>query len=274
MSQYELIAFDMDGTLLNSQKEITPRTLAALKKAAAAGKQIALSTGRCRPELTAYTELVPGIRYFICTSGALVYDVHEQKEIYKKPLEPELVRRLLEISKEEDLMVHLLDAESIVQTDQFESMGNYGMGVYKPMYERVVTVWDDLYEAYCAAPFPVEKVNFYHRDPEARERTKERIREAGLPVIMVNAEKGSLELSAEGVDKGAGLQKLCEYLKLPLDKTIAVGDADNDITILQKAGLAAAMGNALPNIKKLADVQVSDCDHDGCAEVIEKYLLA
>ena len=274
MSQYELIAFDMDGTLLNSQKEITPRTLAALKKAAAAGKQIALSTGRCRPELTAYTALVPGIRYFICTSGALVYDVHEQKEIYKKPLEPELVRRLLEISKEEDLMVHLLDAESIVQTDRFESMGNYGMGVYKPMYERVVTVWDDLYEAYCAAPFPVEKVNFYHRDPEARERTKERIREAGLPVIMVNAEKGSLELSAEGVDKGAGLQKLCEYLKLPLDKTIAVGDADNDITILQKAGLAAAMGNALPNIKKLADVQVSDCDHDGCAEVIEKYLLA
>ena len=274
MSQYELIAFDMDGTLLNSQKEITPRTLAALKKAAAAGKQIALSTGRCRPELTAYTALGPGIRYFICTSGALVYDVHEQKEIYKKPLEPELVRRLLEISKEEDLMVHLLDAESIVQTDQFESMGNYGMGVYKPMYERVVTVWDDLYEAYCAAPFPVEKVNFYHRDPEARERTKERLREAGLPVIMVNAEKGSLELSAEGVDKGAGLQKLCEYLKLPLDKTIAVGDADNDITILQKAGLAAAMGNALPNIKKLADVQVSDCDHDGCAEVIEKYLLA
>ena len=274
MSQYELIAFDMDGTLLNSQKEITPRTLAALKKAAAAGKQIALSTGRCRPELTAYTALVPGIRYFICTSGALVYDVHEQKEIYKKPLEPELVRRLLEISKEEDLMVHLLDAESIVQTDRFESMGNYGMGVYKPMYERVVTVWDDLYEAYCAAPFPVEKVNFYHRDTEARERTKERLREAGLPVIMVNAEKGSLELSAEGVDKGAGLQKLCEYLKLPLDKTIAVGDADNDITILQKAGLAAAMGNALPNIKKLADVQVSDCDHDGCAEVIEKYLLA
>ena len=173
-----------------------------------------------------------------------------------------------------DEICGLLDAESIVQTDQFESMGNYGMGVYKPMYERVVTVWDDLYEAYCAAPFPVEKVNFYHRDPEARERTKERLREAGLPVIMVNAEKGSLELSAEGVDKGAGLQKLCEYLKLPLDKTIAVGDADNDITILQKAGLAAAMGNALPNIKKLADVQVSDCDHDGCAEVIEKYLLA
>ncbi len=274
MSQYELIAFDMDGTLLNSQKEITPRTLAALKKAAAAGKQIALSTGRCRPELTDYTELVPGIRYFICTSGALVYDVHGKKEIYKKPLEPELVKSLLKISKEEGAMMHLLDAASIVQMDQFQNMEQYGMGVYKPMYERVVTAWDDLYEAYSAAPFPVEKVNFYHRDTEARERTKERIRKAGLPVLMVNAEKGSLELSAEGVDKGAGLQKLCEYLKLPLDKTIAVGDADNDITILQKAGLAAAMGNALPNIKKLADVQVSDCDHDGCAEVIEKYLLA
>ena len=81
MSQYELIALDMDGTLLNSRKEITPVTLEALKRAVRAGKSIALSTGRCRPELTAYTSQVPGIHYLICTSGALVYDIWEQKEI-------------------------------------------------------------------------------------------------------------------------------------------------------------------------------------------------
>lgn len=274
MSQYELIALDMDGTLLNSRKEITPVTLEALKRAVRAGKSIALSTGRCRPELTAYTSQVPGIRYLICTSGALVYDIWEQKEIYMRTLEPSLVKELLELSKQEGAMMHLLDRESIVQTDQFEHMERYGMGVYKPMYERVVTAWDDLYEAYCAAPFPVEKVNFYHTDLESRERTKERIRRAGLPVVMVNAESSSLEISASGVDKGEGLRKLCEYLKLPLERTIAVGDADNDITILKTAGLSAAMGNALPGIKALADVVAADCEHDGCAEIIENYLLA
>ena len=274
MSQYELIAFDMDGTLLNSRKEITPLTLAALNRAADAGKKIALSTGRCRPELDSYLSLIPKIRYLICTSGALVYDVYTQEEILKRSLEPSLVKELLKLAIKEGAMMHLLDRESIVQTDQFQHMERYGMGVYKPMYERVVTAWDNLYETYCASPFPVEKVNFYHTDLESRERTRRRIEEAGFPVILADAERGSLEISAAGVDKGSGLRKLCERLNIPVSRTIAAGDADNDISILKAAGLSVAMGNALPHIKELADVTVSDCDHDGCAEIIGSWLLA
>lgn len=274
MSQYELIAFDMDGTLLNSRKEITPLTLAALNRAADAGKKIALSTGRCRPELDSYLSLIPKIRYLICTSGALVYDVYTQEEILKRSLEPSLVKELLKLAIKEGAMMHLLDWESIVQTDQFQHMERYGMGVYKPMYERVVTSWDNLYETYCASPFPVEKVNFYHTDLESRERTRRRIEEAGFPVILADAERGSLEISAAGVDKGSGLRKLCERLNIPVSRTIAAGDADNDISILKAAGLSVAMGNALPHIKELADVTVSDCDHDGCAEIIDSWLLA
>ena len=249
MSQYELIAFDMDGTLLNSRKEITPLTLAALNRAADAGKKIALSTGRCRPELDSYLSLM------------------------KRSLEPSLVKELLKLAIKEGAMMHLLDRESIVQTDQFQHMEQYGMGVYKPMYERVVTAWDNLYETYCASPFPVEKVNFYHTDLESRERTRRRIEEAGFPVILADAERGSLEISAAGVDKGSGLRKLCERLNIPVSRTIAAGDADNDISILKAAGLSVAMGNALPHIKELADVTVSDCDHDGCAEIIDSWLL-
>ena len=274
MSQYELIAFDMDGTLQNSRKEITPLTLAALNRAADAGKKIALSTGRCRPELDSYLSLIPKIRYLICTSGALVYDVYTQEEILKRSLEPSLVKALLKLAIKEGAMMHLLDRESIVQTDQFQHMERYGMGVYKPMYERVVTAWDNLYETYCASPFPVEKVNFYHTDLESRERTRRRIEEAGFPVILADAERGSLEISAAGVDKGSGLRKLCERLNSPVSRTIAAGDADNDISILKAAGLSVAMGNALPHIKELADVTVSDCDHDGCAEIIDSWLLA
>ena len=70
-----------------------------------------------------------------------------------------------------------------------------------------------------------------------------------------------------------GLEKLCEYLDLPLKQTIAVGDADNDTMALKTAGLAVAMGNATGPIRELADVIVADCDHDGCAEAIDKYLL-
>ena len=72
MNQYQLIALDMDGTLLNSKKQLSERNRAALERAAAAGKQIALSTGRCRPELADYLAQIPGIRYLDCSSGALV----------------------------------------------------------------------------------------------------------------------------------------------------------------------------------------------------------
>lgn len=102
---------------------------------------------------------------------------------------------------------------------------------------------------------------------------KETIESMGLSVSAVYSEIASLELTAAGVNKGTGLVKLCEHLGISVDETIAVGDADNDIAILKTAGLAVAMGNAEEYVKALADVVVADCDHDGCAEAIEKYLL-
>ena len=90
---------------------------------------------------------------------------------------------------------------------------------------------------------------------------------------MVHAESSSLELTATGVDKGVGLTKLCEALGIPVSASIAVGDADNDLSVLRTAGLAVAMGNALDSVKAVSDVTVADCDHDGCAEAIYKYLL-
>ena len=69
------------------------------------------------------------------------------------------------------------------------------------------------------------------------------------------------------------LFRLCEHLGIEIDETIAVGDADNDLNILETAGLAIAVGNANEHVKAVAAVVVNDCDHDGCAEAIDKYLL-
>lgn len=75
---------------------------------------------------------------------------------------------------------------------------------------------------------------------------------------MANSEKNSLEISAKGIDKGIGLEQLCEFLDIPLSKTIVVGDADNDKGTMKKAGLSIAMANTNDDIKNLADVIVSD----------------
>ena len=274
MSQYQLIAFDMDGTLLNSNKQISPETLNAIKRATDAGKTVILCTGRNLAELNAFTEIIPGLRYLDCVSGACVYDLKEKKTLYSQALDPGIVKKLMEFGMEEGAMIHVLSERSIVQKDQQSHMADFHMGIYQTMFDQITDKLENIYNSFCEEPFPVLKLNLYHRDEASRARTVERIKAAGLETALALAESTSLECSAKGIDKGVGLKKLREHLGLPLEQTIAVGDADNDTMALKTAGLAVAMGNATEPIKALADVIVADCDHNGCAEAIDKYLLA
>lgn len=274
MNNYQLIAFDMDGTLLNSDKQISPETLNAIKRAGDAGKTVILCTGRNLAELNAFTEIIPGLRYLDCVSGACVYDLKEKKTLYSQALDPGIVKKLMEFALEEEAMIHVLSERSIVQRNQQSHMADFHMGIYQTMFDKITDKLENIYNSFCQEPFPVLKLNLYHKDEYSRARTVERIKAAGLETALALAESTSLECSAKGIDKGVGLKKLCEHLGLPLEQTIAVGDADNDTMALKTAGLSIAMGNATEPIKTLADVIVADCDHNGCAEAIDKYLLA
>ena len=271
MSGYQMIAFDMDGTLLNSQKKITPATREMIERAILAGKEVILSTGRCMAELQEYLPQLPGLRYVVSASGALVYDRKKRRTLYTKRLEEPFVRKLLEAGRQEDAMVHFLTEESIVQQDQVDHMDTYGMGIYQQLFQRLTRKVEDIYAFYEENPRPLEKLNLYHRTLESRERTRERLK--GLGLCLVDAELTALECSAPGVTKGTGLLKLCQCLGMDPGEVIAVGDADNDRDMLKVAGLSIAMGNARPAIQSLCDRVVADCDHDGCAEAIERYLL-
>jgi len=273
MQNYQLIAMDMDGTLLNSKKEISPANRSAIAKAAAVGKTIVLSTGRSLSELKPYLDQLPEIRYLDCASGALIYDLKEKKFLFRSPIAPEVALQIIEIAGREDAMIHLLTERSIIQRNQGEQLERYGMAIYQKLFDTVADKWEDIARQYTADPFPVDKLNLYCVAPQSRERIRQRIQAAKLPVTMAYAETTSLEVSALGVDKGVGLKKLCEILSIPLSKTIVVGDANNDLQGLQIAGLAVAMDNAKNDIKQIADVIVADCDHDGCAEAIYTYLL-
>ena len=272
MKPYKMIAFDMDGTLLNSQKEVSEKTVAAMKRAMDHGFTVVLNTGRCMAELNKYFDVVD-IPYVNSVSGALVLDRRQNRAVFEKGLTPELAEQVLAIAAKEDVMIHILTEKSIVQKDAIAKMDYYQMGIYRGMFEKVTDQWESLIETYLADPFPVAKINLYHPSTEAREKTRALICEAGLSVELANSEIASLEISAEGIHKGIGLQGLCDYLKIPMSRTVVVGDADNDIGALKMAGLSVAMGNASEKIKKICDVTVADNDHDGCREAIERFLF-
>lgn len=272
--QYQLIAFDMDGTLLDSNKTILPSSLTAISDAVKAGKTVILSTGRCLPELREYLPQLSEVRYLNCVSGALVLDQKTNTAIYSRSLAPAVCSQILRIVKHQDVMVHLLgETTSIIQRSHCQNMAHFGMGQYQGLFERNAEQWEDLFAQYRENPFPVAKLNLYFTNSESRQCIEQQILDKHIPVTMVHAEATSLEISAKGVSKAAGLRELCSHLNIPIAETIAVGDAPNDLEILKAAGLSIAMGNSRQEILDLADVVVSDCDHDGCAEAIYQYLL-
>lgn len=271
--EYKLIAFDMDGTLLNSNKQISKKTQEAIARTVAHNKIVILNTGRNPAELEEFYDILPGVRYLNCISGALVYDLKEKKALYQKSFDEDILKKLLEIAVKEDNFIHFLTEKSFVQKGKVERMKEYHMGIYQEMYERVTIQKDNLVKFYLDNPFPVYKLNLYHQTPESRERTYKRIQEAHLDVEMALAEETSLEITCKNINKGNGLKHLCQVLNLPIEQTIVVGDAGNDVEALKVAGLAVVMDNAIDEIKQYGDVIVSDCDHDGCKEAIEKYLL-
>ena len=271
MSKYKLIAVDMDGTLLDSQKRIGERTLEAIERALDSGKQVAISTGRCLAEMRVYLDDLSHVRYFVCASGAIVYDMAKGVRVHEQLMAPDVATRCMQVASIEGAMIHVMSDESIVQRDQQENMSEYGMGVYKPLYDRVTTQVDDIRSFFASSPFAVAKLNLYHRTTESRLRTRERL--ATVDVELADSERTSLECSAHGVTKASGVKALCRILGIGMEEVIAVGDADNDLALLKEAGLSVAMGNASDRLKACCDVTVADCDAQGCAEAIERFLL-
>lgn len=269
MTAYKLLALDMDGTLLDSRKQVLPKTAAALERLAAAGVAVAFSTGRGLAELSDYVPNLPFIKYGSCISGGLVYDFSNQRTVFAHPFETKLALEVMAVSRQEAPMVHILTTtQSVAAAEALPHMADFHMGIYQGMFDRICTPVDDMPAFARANEGAVCKINLYHRSAESRERTRARLEEAGLAVQLAYAEETSLEVSPAGVSKAEGLSHLCDYLGITLAEAVAVGDAPNDTQALQVVGLPVAMGNATSDIKALAKMVVADNDHDGIAEVV------
>lgn len=267
---YRLLALDMDGTLLNSRKEISRKTMAAINDLVDRGVAVALCTGRGIAELQDYAAEFAVIPYGILNSGGCVYDFREKKPVYLQLLDDEVLFECLDAAARVRAMPYLLTVDaSVAQEEDIRDVSIFHMGVYQPMFNRVATVVPDMVEFVKEHPGKNIKLCMYHRDVETRRMTREAITHLGM--TLTDLETSSLEVSPPGITKARGLEVLCKYLSIPLEDTVAVGDSDNDLDVLEAAGFAVAMGNANESVKKICDVVVADNDHDGIAEVIDRF---
>jgi len=268
---YQLIALDLDGTLLNSRKEIQEETLRAIRKVAAAGKTLVFDTGRAVCELTDEFALLPEVRYAVFASGAGIYDNREKRAFALYGIPRDQAREIFALARTKDVMTQIVLPDlDIVQASQLDRLEYYNMGPYRPMYDKAMTIVPDIFAYAETCTDEILKINLYHADPPERIRTREQL--AALDLEKVYSDVSSLEFSAKGIDKGTGLVSLCETLGVSPSECIAVGDGDNDLPMFRAAGLGVAMGNAAEHVKTAADRVVADLDHGGCAQEVMMLL--
>lgn len=266
--KYPIIFSDLDGTLLGTDMRVSKENLAGLRQYTEMGGIFVPTSGRCYYELPEDVRGIEGIRYFLCSNGADIYD-RETGEHISLFLEGEQVRTLFSILRDYDFFPLLHhngrayydgDRQSDAAFDHYH-LSRY----YRAMIRECVSAIPDLWD-FCNGLDALEMTCvFFHSEAEMEE-CRLRLQEAGFMVAA--SEKHNIEVYSPEAGKGNALLRLAAQLGIPREHTVAVGDSANDVSMIRAAGLGLAVGNAWPVLLENADKVI--CRND---EHVMSYLL-
>ncbi len=268
---YKLIALDIDGTLLNSEKKITSQVYDSIQEAKNSGTKVVLSTGRPLPGVTPLLKdlnLTEHGDYVICFNGAVVQEVKSKRVISNIEMSHsdfDLIYN--EICKPNNSNIHINTPTNLVTPHKtpakytlLEAELNKIDIECKPENE----INDDI--KFC-------KVMIIDEPEKLEEIIPTIPKEFHDKYTIVRSAPFFLEFLNKKANKGNALKALCDNINLPIEKSIAVGDEENDKHMIKLAGLGVAMGNARQSIKDISDYITDTNDNHGVAKVIDKFIL-
>ncbi len=266
---YKIIALDMDGTLLTSDKKISEKTKEALKKAEEKGIKVVLASGRPLEGITRYLEeldLLKNDDYVLSYNGGVVRNTKTKECIYKSVLKGSDLKAIYKLSRELGVNIHAFSVKEGLITPKISTYTQYEAEINNIQINiRDFETVDDDDE--------IIKVMMID-EPEILDPAIGRLPENFYEKYNIfKSAPYFLEFTNKQVDKGLGLKHLGEYLKVKREEIIACGDAGNDVSMIRYAGLGVAMDNATEDVKEVADVITGSNDKDGIAEIVEKYIL-
>lgn len=275
MSQIKLIAFDLDGTLLNDDKKITERTYRALLAAAEKGIHLVPATGRLDGALPREFDDLP-IRYVISINGALVYERKTMRPIHEVLIPWQQALDIYRYMEEHLPVIYdcYIDSRAYMTKAFHDDLAPYACNVhYLKMMKELRTPVPELKAFLAEKQQGLQKMQCFFREKDypLRDHLLENWKIPGI--IITSSTPHNLELNHEKATKGDALAVLAEHLGLELSETMALGDGSNDLTMIQRAGIGVAMGVCWEPLKKAADFVTDDCNHDGVAKAIEKFCL-
>ena len=271
-SPIRLIAVDLDGTVLNDRKQLTPRTAAALAAAAAQGVEIVPATGRTAAGLPAELLALPGVHYAITSNGARMMDLAAGRPLCELYLAQDKALAAFDILARYDCMADLFqDVQGYTTAANRAAAYRFVPENLREYVLRNRAVVPDLRAFIAQQARGVEKLTVFFLDEAERRRAWAEV--AALGVDVVSSLPLNMEINAAGVDKGAGLLALAAQLGLPAGALMACGDGGNDTAMIKAAGLGVAMANAFPEVKAAARFVTASNNEDGVALAVERFVL-
>lgn len=262
----QLVAFDVDGTLLGESLLLRPRVLDAIAKMQAKGIDGCIVTGRMYRSVLPYVRELHFHAPVVCYQGAAVIDPTDDTVVYDTPLPNAIAVRLVEYAHEHNLHVQLY-ANDRFFVEQ--------LNAYSELYASISGIQPELVTSLTAA--------FDGRDstkaviiaqPEVASEHLPKIRELlGDSAYVTRSLPQFIEVMNAQVDKGRALTIVAERVGVTLNEIVAIGDSWNDAPLLRAAGFGIAMGSAPDELKAIADAVVGDVESDGVAEALERYVI-
>lgn len=274
----KLLALDLDGTVLNNAKHITPVTRAALEAAIAAGVTVIPASGRPMTGLCQEFLDIPGVEYALTTNGAAVYRLRDHQPIYTNYLDTDLAGELMERMLKLELMATFFaDGQGYAVEQQMALLDRLPLDEPVKAYLRTSRKLLEDPVAFIRQHGKVEKfsLNFVH-GPDGQWVDYD-----GLKAILadhpdlsvVSGGTDNLEITSPTASKGTALLALADFLGIPRDQTMACGDSENDLEMLKAAGFSVAMANCEDCIRPYVDAVTGTNEEDGVAQAIYKYIL-
>ncbi|HEX8834144.1 MAG TPA: HAD family hydrolase [Abditibacteriaceae bacterium] len=260
---YRLLSFDLDDTLLQPSGQISARACTALKALHDRGVVIALSSGRMLPTMLPIAEALDFEPALVSYNGAQVNLSASQSPLYHCPVPAALAERVIHYARERDVHLQFYHENRLFASHT----DNWQARVYHEQTGAIVEYEPDFERFYGIEPTKLIIVD----EPERVAQMLDECRELFHDELTLTRSKPIyLELLHPKVNKGEGFKALCRELNIPLAETAAFGDAFNDLEMLEAAGTAFAVDNAIPEVKAIADRVLPPNSEDGVAQFLEE----
>lgn len=266
----KMVVCDMDGTLLNSDLQISKENLDAINALREKGIRFCIATGRPEQLVKEYIGPLQMEDPMILYNGSVIGHPFKKNRLYEMTLKKDDIQSIIEYCEENEITYMLYTQDRII------SKPNYRVDFFeernKLLSKKNQCVFEDIQDIEEILKYNISKILLIESNQEKYEKTKTMVSQYSQ-LEIVASQKGFIDINPEGASKGNALQILANHFGYTLDEVVVFGDQDNDASMLEIAGIGIAMEGASTNAKNAASDQTISNNDSGVAYWINKNIL-